>query len=466
MLRSVNLLRKTCNSHYVSIRNNPYPVLFQNYLRNLPSTLVTRLPNGLTVATEERDSYNACLGLYFDAGSRYENLFENGITHFFEHIAFKSTRCRSKTVLEDLMSNTAARFRCSTSREMVAYYAECLCQDIPVVVDILSDCIFNNRYAPADLEVQKKIVYCEMMEHDKDPHKLLDDYLHNTAFQGTQLAQTVMGLSSNLYSFNECTIRRYLTRQFDPTRTVFAAVGGLRHDQMVELANQYLCNFEPTKCLNSSEYRYTGSEIRFRDDSLPVANVAIAVEGPSFCHPDKLVMDIAATIVGGWDRSQPGGVDHSMNVARAASITNSCDSYKALNINYKDTGLWGVKFMAPSSRLEDMLYIIQDEWMKLCTMVSDGEVERGRRQLKAKILSKTESCKGACHDIGRWILYNGERPTMLDRMCSIDSIYSKDVKEVCLKYLYDKCPAVAAVGPTEGLPDYTRIRAGMYWMRF
>ncbi|KAM3956894.1 cytochrome b-c1 complex subunit 1, mitochondrial [Aphomia sociella] len=465
MLRSVNLLKTAWNSHYTSVRYRPYPAPFQNYLRNLPTTQITRLPNGLTIATEERESYNACLGLYFDAGSRYESLFENGLTHFFEHIAFKSTKCRPRTVLEDLMSSTGARFRCFTTREMVSYYAECLCQDIPLIVDILSDCIFNNSYSPADIEIQKKIVYNEMLEHDRDSHKLLDDYLHKTAFQGTALGQSVMGPSTNLYNFNECTICRYLTRYFDPTKTVFAAVGGLRHDQIVILASQYLCKFEPSKCTDISEYRYTGSEVRFRDDSIPLANVAIALEGPSFCDPDNLVMEVAAEIVGGWDRSQPGGKDHSINVARAASSTNACDSYKAFNINYKDTGLWGVQFMAPSLKLEDMLYVIQSEWMRLCSMISDGEVVRARRQLKTKILSQTESCEGACHDIARWVLYNGDRPTMLDRLCSIDSVYSKDVKEICTKYLYDKCPAVAAVGPTEGLPDYTRIRAGMYWLR-
>ena len=28
-----------------------------------------------------------------------------------------------------------------------------------------------------------------------------------------------------------------------------------------------------------------------------------------------------------------------------------------------------------------------------------------------------------------------------------------------------RCPAVAAVGPTENLPDYNAIRSGMYWLR-
>jgi hypothetical protein len=35
-----------------------------------------------------------------------------------------------------------------------------------------------------------------------------------------------------------------------------------------------------------------------------------------------------------------------------------------------------------------------------------------------------------------------------------------------MKYIYDKCPAVAGVGPVEALPDYNRIRSSMYWLRF
>jgi len=42
----------------------------------------------------------------------------------------------------------------------------------------------------------------------------------------------------------------------------------------------------------------------------------------------------------------------------------------------------------------------------------------------------------------------------------------KMLRDVCSKYIYDKCPAVAAVGPIEQLPDYNRMRSAMYWLRF
>ncbi|XP_021207953.1 cytochrome b-c1 complex subunit 1, mitochondrial [Bombyx mori] len=447
------------------VRNRPYPIPFIDFLKNIPDTQYSRLDNGLTIATEERESYNTCVGLFIDAGSRYEDNFENGVGHFFEHLAFKGTKCRTKTLLEDQISSSGAIFKCFTTREMVAYYADCLSYDLPRVVEILTDCIYNNNFATADIELQRKIVYAEMIEQDKNSNTVLYDYLHSTAFQGTPLAQTVMGPSCNLYNFTDMTISRYLAKRFDPARTVLVAVGGVKHDQMVFLANNYLNKLTPLKCVDIGVARYTGSEIRFRNDSLPVANCVMVIEGPSFCHKDQIVMEVAASIISGWDKSQPGGINHAVRIAREASTDKFCDSYKAVNITYKDTSLWGVQFMGPSVELEDMVLSIQGEWMNMCHTITDAEVERAKRELKTKVLSKTESCAGTCHEIGRWVLYNGRRPPLHERICAIDSVFAQDIRRVCNKYIYDKCPAVAAVGPTEGLPDYTKIRAGMYWLR-
>lgn len=53
--------------------------------------------------------------------------------------------------------------------------------------------------------------------------------------------------------------------------------------------------------------------------------------------------------------------------------------------------------------------------------------------------------------------------TLLIRI--LQKVTAKDVRDVALKYIYDRCPAVAAVGPVENLPDYNRIRSSMYWLR-
>lgn len=45
------------------------------------------------------------------------------------------------------------------------------------------------------------------------------------------------------------------------------------------------------------------------------------------------------------------------------------------------------------------------------------------------------------------------------------SVTAKTIHEVGMKYIYDNCPAIAAVGPVENLPDYNAIRSRMYLLR-
>lgn len=55
----------------------------------MTSTRVTTLPNGMRVATENLGGETATVGVWIDAGSRFEDEKTNGTAHFLEHMAFK-----------------------------------------------------------------------------------------------------------------------------------------------------------------------------------------------------------------------------------------------------------------------------------------------------------------------------------------------------------------------------------------
>ncbi len=47
---------------------------------------------------------------------------------------------------------------------------------------------------------------------------------------------------------------------------------------------------------------FTGSEIRIRDDNMPLAHIAIAVESTGWADADTIPLMVASTIIGNWDR--------------------------------------------------------------------------------------------------------------------------------------------------------------------
>ena len=54
---------------------------------------MTSLSNGMRVASETTPfAETACVGIWIDAGSRFENDRNNGCAHFLEHMFFKGTK--------------------------------------------------------------------------------------------------------------------------------------------------------------------------------------------------------------------------------------------------------------------------------------------------------------------------------------------------------------------------------------
>ena len=58
-----------------------------------PTLRVTTLPNKIRVATENTPGHFTSVGLYIDAGARYETPSSSGVSHFLDRMAFKVRFC-------------------------------------------------------------------------------------------------------------------------------------------------------------------------------------------------------------------------------------------------------------------------------------------------------------------------------------------------------------------------------------
>ena len=82
---------------------------FPDSVRNAPATEVSTLKNGLRVASEGGHGETATVGVWIDAGSRYETAKNNGAAHFLEHMAFKGTSKRTQQQLEVEIENMSTK---------------------------------------------------------------------------------------------------------------------------------------------------------------------------------------------------------------------------------------------------------------------------------------------------------------------------------------------------------------------
>ncbi|EHH17575.1 hypothetical protein EGK_14008 [Macaca mulatta] len=352
---------------------------------NVPETRVTCLESGLRVASED-SGLSTCTG----------------------------TKKRSQLDLELEIENMGAHLNAYTSREQTVYYAKAFSKDLPRAVEILADIIQNSTLGEAEIERERGVILREMQEVETNLQEVVFDYLHATAYQNTALGRTILGPTENIKSISRKDLVDYITTHYKGPRIVLAAAGGVSHDELLDLAKFH---FGDSLCAHKGEIpalppcTFTGSEIRVRDDKMPLAHLAIAVEAVGWAHPDTICLMVANTLIGNWDRSFGGGMNLSSKLAQLTCHGNLCHSFQSFNTSYTDTGLWGLYMVCEPATVADMLHVVQKEWMRLCTSVTESEVARAKNLLKTNMLLQLDGSTPICEDIGRQMLcYNRRIP--------------------------------------------------------
>ncbi|TKA48776.1 Mitochondrial-processing peptidase subunit beta [Cryomyces minteri] len=432
----------------------------------------TTLANGFTIATEHSPwAQTSTVGVWIDAGSRAETDKTNGTAHFLEHLAFKGTEKRSQSQLELEIENMGGHLNAYTSRENTVYYAKSFNSDVPATVDILSDILQHSKLEEQAIERERDVILREQEEVDKQLEEVVFDHLHATAFQGQPLGRTILGPKENIQTISRNDLTSYIKTNYTADRMVLVGSGGVPHQQLVELAEKYFSGLpsEPPTSQSSAivaaqkkKPDFVGSEVRIRDDTLPTANIAIAVEGVSWKDDDYFTALVTQAIVGNWDRAMGSSPYLGSKLSTFVHNQGLANSFMSFSTSYSDTGLWGIYLVTDNvTRIDDLVHFTLREWSRLSYNVTEAETERAKAQLKASILLSLDGTTAVAEDIGRQIITTGRRlsPEEVERV--VGQITEKDVMSFAQRKLWDRDVAISAVGQIEGLLDYARVRNDM-----
>ncbi|XP_022129466.2 mitochondrial-processing peptidase subunit beta-like [Pieris rapae] len=423
------------------------------------------LPNGLRVVTERIESPLACVNLFARVGSRYENYDTNGISHFIEHMAFRGFTSMDCETVACQVNNLEAKITSKTTREFQVFSAVCPSTFAGDIVGLLAKIVTELELSDQEMDCERNIIQQEMKWLDMNPKKVMFDYLHETAFQGTPLANRVIGPSRNVNKFNRDCACYFMRNHYTPTRLLFVAAGDVSSDTIAAAASRHVGSTECETKADFSPCRFTASQVRFRDDSMPFAHISLAFEAPGYKSLDYLPLLVAKNYFGSWHRSQGGSDRHASDAVRAVATDNLCEQLESFYIAHSDVGLWGVYFVVPNMNIENVIYNIQNMLMHLCCTITKNDVERAVNITKLELARRIDGVVNSAFDIGVQIMLKNERTPLQNIYQDLSRLDPKAIKAVAEACIYDKPLVTAAVGPTEELPDYNRLQAGQYWLR-
>lgn len=431
---------------------------------SVPVTRVTTLPNGLRVATESTlASKTATVGVWIDAGSRFETVNTSGTAHFLEHMIFKGTGKRTVRQLEEEIENMGGHLNAYTSREQTTYYANVLDKDVPKALDILADILQNSKFERHRINRERDVILREMESVEQNPEEVIFDHLHSTAFQHTPLSRTILGPVENIKTITKEDIVNYISTHYSPSRMVVSATGAVKHVDIVEQVKKLFTKLSndtttSSELVSNEPSFFTGSEVRIQDDQNPLAHFAVAFKGVSWVDPDSIALMVMQTMLGSWNKNAGGGKHMGSELVQRIAIDGIAESMMAFNTNYKDIGLFGVYAAAKPDDLEDLAFAIMNEISKLSYHVSEADVTRACNQLKSSLQLHIDGSSPIAEDVGRQLLTYGRRIPVPEIFARIDAVDVSTIIRVANRLMFDQDIAIAAMGSIKKLPDYNWFR--------
>ncbi|KAH8599726.1 peptidase M16 inactive domain-containing protein [Bisporella sp. PMI_857] len=217
---------------------------------------ISTLSNGIRVATEALPGHFSGIGVYIDAGSRYENDYYKGVSHIMDRLAFKSTTKRTSDEMLEALESLGGNIQCASSRESLMYQSATFNSAVPTTVALLAETIREPLITEEEVLLQLDTAAYEIGEIWSKPDLILPELVHMAAYKDNTLGNPLLCPKERLGQIDKSVIEAYRKVFYTPERMVIA-FAGVEHREAVRLAEQYFGDI-PTSELPSLSR--TGSE--------------------------------------------------------------------------------------------------------------------------------------------------------------------------------------------------------------
>ncbi|RAL10446.1 mitochondrial-processing protease subunit alpha [Aspergillus homomorphus CBS 101889] len=199
---------------------------------------ISTLPNGIRVATESLPGPFAGVGVYVDAGSRYEDESLRGVSHIMDRLAFKSTKSHSADEMLEALENLGGNIQCASSRESLMYQSASFNSAVPSTLGLLAETIRDPLITEEEVVQQLATAEYEIGEIWSKPDLILPELVHTAAYSNNTLGNPLLCPAERLGEINKSVVDKYRQTFFNPERMV-VAFAGVEHNVALELTKQY-----------------------------------------------------------------------------------------------------------------------------------------------------------------------------------------------------------------------------------
>ncbi|MCX8952007.1 pitrilysin family protein [Ruegeria sp. NA] len=409
-----------------------------------------QLKNGFRIVSEHMPGLqSAAIGIWVTAGGRHERIEQNGIAHFLEHMAFKGTERRSALQIAEAIEDVGGYINAYTSREVTAYYARVLKDDVALAMDVIGDIVLNPVFDPREIEVERGVILQEIGQAHDTPDDVIFDWLQEQSYHDQPLGRTILGPSERVSAFSREDLSGFVTEHYGPEQMILSAAGAVDHDMLMKLAEEMFGHLQSRKGLIPEIARFTGGEAR-QVKELEQAHFALALESPGYRDDAIYTAQIYSTALG-------GGMSSRL-FQEVRETRGLCYTIFAQTGAYADTGTTTIYAGTSANQVAELATITIDEMKRAAEDMSPEEVARARAQMKAGMLMGLESPSNRAERLARLVQIWGRVPSLEDTVAKIDAVSTEDVRAFAETMAVQAPAALALYGPVADAPTLANLQ--------
>lgn len=398
------------------------------------------LDNGIRVVTEYIPYVSSVsIGIWVANGSRNEDIGNNGISHFIEHMMFKGTRSRNAKQIAECIEEIGGQINAFTGKESTCFYAKVLDSHIDIAVDVLSDMLLNSKIADEDIEREKNVVLEEINMYEDSPEDLVSDLLSKAAWPESSIGYPILGEYDVIRQFNHKNIVDYLNNHYTAENVVVSVVGNFKLEKLLNLLKTKLGSLKQQGEKTEYDNPVPQKSVLSKSKDIEQVHISLGLNGIETGNEDLYTLLAINNIFGGGTSSRL-----FQKIREERGLAYTIYSYPS---SFQNTGIFSIYAGLNPQYVGQVAGLIIEEIAEMRDKgISEEQLFKSKEQLKGNYMLGLESTSSRMFGIGKSELLLNRIYEPKEVLEKIDMINMDDARRIIKRVFGSGITSAAVVG--------------------
>ena len=333
------------------------------------------LVNGLTVVVAEQPHIHSIeLAMFVRSGLRFENIINNGISHFIEHMLFRGNSTFPNSYLLNREFELIGRdLRASTMSDHTYYGFSPHVSNLNRAMDLFSEFFLDPTFP--EIELERGIILEECLEDLNE--KGVDVDINNLAckllYPEDALARPTIGTEDSIKNIRVEDLKSHYAQFYTPENMILVVAGCVDHKIFFDCAKKYFSRLVGNDSIMANHFDKPLSETQeqpallFQHDSDSQIQLQICFRGVSYNHQDYFIATLISRL---FDDGVTSRLQKILREEKGLVYSVECRT-----TSLPDTGTIDFDVSVRSEKVIEVAEILFDEIKKfILTGVSEDEL--------------------------------------------------------------------------------------------